>query len=57
MALLQIRILNCIPTTMIICEVTMNKLKFVVDVIDTVIRVAKMIRKELRKEADESETL
>jgi hypothetical protein len=35
----------------------MNKLKFVVDVIDTVIRVAKMIRKELRKEADESETL
>jgi len=32
----------------------MNKIRFVIEVVDTVIRVAQLIRDELRKKEDES---
>jgi hypothetical protein len=51
MVLLQIRILNSIPITMII-EVIMNKIKFVIDEVDTVIQVARLIKSELSKEKE-----
>ncbi len=52
MGLLQIQIQNCIPITMIICEVIMNKIKFVIDVVDTVIRIAQLIKEELKKDSE-----
>ncbi len=53
-----------IPTTMIICEVLMDKLKFVVAVVDRVIRIAELLkagaeamrkRNELSKDKQESD--
>jgi hypothetical protein len=35
-------------------EVAMNKIKFVIDVVDTVIRVAQLIRDELKNDSTDS---
>ncbi len=56
MDLLQIRIPSNIPITMIICEVIMDKIKFFIEVVDMVIRVAQLIRDELKKKDFEPES-
>ena len=55
MVLLPIRIPSYIPITMIICEVIMNKLKFIINVVDTVIRIAQLIKSDLQKKDSEKE--
>ncbi len=55
MVLLPIRIPSYIPITMIICEVIMNKLKFIINVVDTVIRIAQLIKSDLQKKDSENE--
>jgi hypothetical protein len=37
-------------------EVIMNKIKFIIDVIDTVIRIAQLIHDELRKKESKDES-
>ena len=53
MVLLRIHILRNIPITTI-TEVAMSKIKFVIEVVDTVIRVAQLIREELKNDSTDS---
>jgi len=51
-----IRILKTIPIMKIICEAAIKKLKFIIEVFDTVIRIAQLIRDELRMKESEEES-
>lgn len=50
---MRIHILRNIPITTI-TEVAMSKIKFVIEVVDTVIRVAQLIREELKNDSTDS---
>ncbi len=52
MDLLRIRIREVIPIIKITCEEAMNKIKFIIDVVDTVIRIAQLIKEELKKDSE-----